>query len=244
MKLEIKTLAASLMVAAPVIAGEAPKATEVVSESPSVFSGKLVAGYSSSYEFRGVDFGDHLVDVCLSTGFDLGNDVELGLGTWYGSLVQDDYTELNLVADVTKSFGAFELGAGYTYYYFGESGAKAHEVGLFGSYQIVPAVAWNLGGYYDFETEGTYIETSLAAETQCLIWDRLTWAAEIGVAYNVDYYVDGDGFNHSFLEISAPITLTDNATLTPFIRGTLAMDVLEDSEDDLLIGGVSLAVTF
>lgn len=247
MKITSRILSASVLPALAVstsFAGEAPvKEPMMVEEAAPMFSSELGVNYASTYEFRGVDFGEHLVDVTLGTEVALADGLSLSAGAWYASLVQEDYTELNLFTSLNKTFGDFTLGLGYTYYYFGADGANANEVNVTGSYAICDSVSLDGGAFYDFETEGYYFVT--AATYSTAISGPVSFDATAGVAYNIDYYIDGDGFNNAFLQFAFPIALTETATLTPYVRGSLAMDALEDAgEDDLLIGGVSLAVTF
>ena len=61
--------------------------------------------------------------------------------------------------------------------------------------------------------------------------------------YGDDYY-GVDGFNNFDLRIGLPIAVGD-ATLTPYIAGSIAVDALEDAGgEDELYGGVSLSLSF
>ena len=247
MKITSRILSASVLPALAVstaLAGEAP-VTEpaIVEEATPMFSSELGVNYASTYEFRGVDFGEHLVDVDLSTEIALAEGLSLSAGAWYASLVQDDYTEFNLYTSLNKTFGDFTLGLGYTWYYFGADDADASEVNITGSYAIRESISLDGGAFYDFETEGYYFVTAATFSTE--LAGPVSFEANVGVSYNIDYYVDGDGFNNAFLQLAFPIALTETATFTPYVRGSLAMDVLDDAgNDDLLIGGASLTVTF
>lgn len=247
MKITSRILSATVLPALAVstaLAGEAP-VTEpvVVEEATSMFSSKLGVNYASTYEFRGVDFGDHLVDATLATDIALAEDLSLSVGAWYASLVQDDYTELNLYTSLNKTFGDFTVGVGYTWYYFGSADVDANEVNLTASYAITDSLKLNGGAFYDFETEGYYFVTAATYAQE--LAGPVSLEATAGIAYNIDYYVDGDGFNNAFVQLAFPIALTETATFTPYVRGSLAMDVLEDAgQDDLVIGGASLTVTF
>lgn len=247
MKITSRILSASVLPALAVstaFAGEAPMAEPMmVEEAAPMFSSELGVNYASTYEFRGVDFGDNLVDVALGTEIALADGLSLSAGAWYASLVEDDYTELNLFTSINKSFGDLTVGLGYTYYYFGSDGANANEVNLTASYAITDAISLDGGAFYDFETEGYYLVTAATYSTE--ISGPVSFEATAGLSYNIDYYVDDSGFNNAFLQLALPIALTDTATLTPYVRGSLAMDVLDDAgEDDLVIGGASLTVTF
>lgn len=246
MKITSRILSASMIPALAVstaFAGEAPVAPPVVEETTSMFSSELGVNYASTYEFRGVDFGDNLVDVTLGTEVALSDTLSLGLGAWYASLVDEDYTELNLATSLNKTFGDLTVGVGYTWYYFGSADVDANEVNLTASYAVTDAISLDAGAFYDFETEGYYFVTAASYSTE--ISGPLSFEATAGVSYVIDYYLDGDGFNNAFVQLGFPIALTETATLTPYVRGSLALDVLEDTgADDLVVGGASLTVTF
>ena len=63
-------------------------------------------------------------------------------------------------------------------------------------------------------------------------------------------YTDGwlmpmlQGFNVVDLRLSAPIQITGQVTLTPYIGAVFPLEALEEAHDNKLTGGVSLSVTF
>lgn len=233
------------------VAAKSPKApiSPVVEEDDSLgFS--LAVGYDSKYIFRGVDFGDHLVWTSLTVPIKLTDKLTFTFAPWYGNIADGEYDELDVVAGFTYDLGFATVGLGYTWYYFPFSSFDTSEpnvtiqscLGELGACKI----NWFAGAFCDFEAdggdEGWYFETGLNTTIQ--ITDAISLVPEARVTYGKDYY-GVDGFNNVLLKLGAPIALTKTATLTPYIAGSIVLEGLDDiGQDDELIGGVSLTVTF
>ena len=234
---------AVLIALSPANAGEvaAPKGGGFDTQEPFSLGAEVSVGYDSSYIFRGVDFGDNLVWGDVNIGVPLSDGVDLTLGAWYASLADDDYDELNVYGGVSFDLGAFTLGAGLTWYYFPSGGGDVIEPGASIGTSVGP-VDLSLGYYFDESVDGHYLE--LAAESTIELTDTLALVPGISISYGDDYY-GVSGFNNVGLSLALPIALTDTATLTPYIAGSIAIDALEDNgEDDHVYGGISLSVSF
>lgn len=235
---------AALFAATSLVAG--PKGT-IIDPGPEPYTPasdelgfELSAGYDTTYIFRGFDFGDHLVWVGLDWETEVAQDLTLGLGAWYGSLAEDPYTELTLDAGLSYSLGAVTLGAGYTHYFFLQDNEDVPEVG--GTLGFEAGVLdIELGYFYDFEVEGSYLELAIGAEFA--LTDRVALAPGAAVAYNFDYYASGSDWNHIGVSLGLPITLTSTATLTPYVAANFPLDAITD-QSDIVYGGVSLSVSF
>lgn len=220
-------------------AGE-PPAVATMTEAEPVLSGSLAAGYDSMYNFRGVDFGPDAIWAGVDFNMALSDSVGLNVGTWYtgGS---DSLDELDLYAFITTSCGDLDVSVGGTAFFFTEDDSTAQELGVILGYAVGPI---DLGTiyYYDFETEGSYIE--LNAGTTIELNDRVSLELGTGVSYGDDYYGVSGG-NHVFASASLPIAITGTLTLTPYIAHSWAIDSLDDlGEDDHLYGGAALSVDF
>ncbi len=236
---------AALFAATSLVAG--PKGT-VIDSVPAPYEPvsdelgfELSAGYDTTYIFRGVDFGDHLVWVGLDWETEVAQDLSLGLGAWYGSLAEDPYTELTLDAGLSYTVGALTFGAGYTHYFFFQDDADVPEVGATLGFEAGPLDV-ELGYFYDFEVEGSYLE--LAIGTEFALTERVALAPGAAVAYNFDYYTGTNDWNHIGVSLGLPITLTSTATLTPYIAANFPLDAISSTEKDQVYGGVSLSVSF
>ena len=207
----------------------------------------IAVGYDSSYIFRGVNYGDHLITGEVNYGTSLTDQLGLDLGVWYGSLADVDYDELNLLAALSYDAGFATLSVGYTWYYFPRAGAGVSD----STGEVVAGISRDFGFaelglnyYYDHDVfEGHYIE-AVASKTFA-ITDRLSLVPSVSIAYEVDYNTTTDGFSNVGLSLALPYALSDRAVLAPYIAGNLPIDILEDAGvDDEVYGGVSLQVSF
>ncbi|MCB1076248.1 MAG: hypothetical protein KDM64_00345 [Verrucomicrobiae bacterium] len=220
-------------------AGDAKGVTEaVVAEEP--LGGTISAGYMSNYIFYGVDFGSNAV----WTGVDYAvAGTPLNVGVWYinptdGNL--DD--ELDIYASVGQEIAGFDASLTMTGYFFPDSGADAtYELGI-GLERSLGIVDWNATARYDFEVEGYYFETGISKGIA--VADNIELVLSTGISYQIDYFASGGEFNHVYLMASLPIALRSNVTLEPYVAGLFALDAIDDFQDDIVHGGVSLSVSF
>lgn len=227
-----------------------PKAPDPVAPVDDSLGFSLSVGYDSTYIFRGVDFGDHLVWGSLTIPIKLTDKLTFTFAPWYGNIADGGYDELDLAAGFTYDLGFATIGAGYTWYYFPFSEFDTNEpnitinscLGAIGACKI----NWFAGAFCDFEAnngnEGWYFETGL--NTTIPVTDMVSLVPEVRVTYATDYYGQ-DGFNNVLVKLGAPIALTKTATLTPYVAGSIALEALDAiNQDSEFIGGVSLTVTF
>ena len=239
---------AAFLAAAPVKAGTPVEAPPMPEPAPAI-GAEVSVGYDTHYIFRGFNSGENLIWGGVDVGVPLGAEgLSMNLGTWYGSLADDPYDELNLLAGLAYDLGGFELGLGAIWYYYPQGG-DGDGLGIDDAFELGASIGSSfagfdvgLGYYYDFEADGSYIE--LGAEKTFELSDRLGLTLGGVIAYGDDYY-GVSGFNNVGLSLALPIALTDTATLTPYVAGSIAIDALEDNgEDDHIYGGVSLSVSF
>ncbi len=200
-------------------------------------------GYDSKYVFRGVDFGDHSVWASLDYAMPITDSIDFGIGAWYESILDegDSYEELDLLAGLSFAFGSFDAGLGVIWYYFPDDGSDALEIGGSLGTSVGPV---DLGSYvgYDESTDGWYFEAS--AETTIELTDNIALVPGALISY-ADSYYGVSGWNNVGLSLALPIALSDTATVTPYVAGSLAIDsLLAIGEDDHFYGGVALSVTF
>lgn len=213
----------------------------VVAEAP--LGGTISAGYMTNYIFYGVDLGSNAV----WTGVDYTiteTPIPIDVGVWYinptdGNL--DD--ELDVYASVAgPSVAGFDTSVTMTGYFFPDSGADAtYELGL-GVSRSLGVVDFNATARYDFEIEGWYFETGVSKGIA--ISDSLEVVVSTGISYQIDYWSNGGDFNHVYVMASLPIALRSNVTLEPYVAGLFALDAIDNFQDDIIHGGVSLSVTF
>lgn len=236
---------AAALAATPVMAGTPVEPVMPPPAAPGITT-EVSVGYDTKYIFRGFDLGDNLVWGGVDVGVPLTDALSLNVGTWYGSLADDAYDELNVLGGLSYDAGNFELGLGLIWYYFPQ-GVLGNDLGYDDSLELgasigmtLGVVDFGLGYYYDFELDGSYIE--LGAETVIELSDRVGLVPAAMVSY-ADSYSGINGWNSVGVSLSLPIALTDNAVLKPYIAGTWGIDS-GDYQPDEVYGGVSLAVTF
>lgn len=246
--MKIKNITASaagvLLTASFAYAGEmaAPKApVEFDTQEPFSLGAEVSVGYDSKYVFRGVDFGDNLIWADVNFAVPVTDTVEFTLGTWYASLADTDYDELNVYTGLSADLGAVSVGVGLTYYYFPTGGSDIWEPGANIGTSVGP-IDLSLGYYYDTDVSGSYLE--LAGESTIEITDTIAIVPGASISWADDYY-GVSGFNNVGASLALPISLTDTATLTPYVAASWAIDKLSDTgEGDHYYGGVALSVSF
>ena len=94
----------------------------------------------------------------------------------------------------------------------------------------------------EHEIEGWYFDAGISKDIG--VTDALEVVVSAGISYQIDYYAFGGDFNHVYVAASLPISLTDTATLEPYVAGLFALDAIDDIQDDIIHGGVSIGVSF
>ena len=209
-------------------------------------TGSLDFGYDSMYNFRGVDFGPDAIWAGIDLNTPLTDTLGLNFGAWYinptGSIDGSHATdELDLYAFLTTTLGDLEVAVGGTAFFFTEAGTDAQEMGFTLGYSL-GVVDLGTAYYYDFTTEGHYIELNGGSSIE--ISDKLSLELTTGISYGEGYY-GVSGFNHVFVGAALPFQITESLSLSPYIAHTWSIDSLEDlGEGDHLYGGASFSVSF
>ena len=242
--MKLKALVASIGVFAlsAANAGE-PAAKEVcVTEEP--IGATISTGYMTNYIFYGVEFAEHGV----WTGIDYTIDalpIPVDVGLWYinGIEAPGGYDELDLYASVAgPSIAGFDTSVTFTAYLFPELGnGHTYEVAL-GASRSLGIIDFAGSARYDFEIEGWYFDVDFSKAFD--ITDNVALVASAGVGYTIDYFSQGSAFNHAYAQLSLPIALRSNVTLEPYVAGLFALDAVDDFQDDVVHGGVSLSIDF
>ena len=200
---------------------------------------EVSVGYDTDYMFRGVNLGEDLLwsDVNVSTT--LTDGLDLGVGAWYANVADDaGNDELDIYAGLSTSMGDISLDLGATYYYYPDpvAGEGTLEFGVgFGT--SVGPFDLSLGLYYDIDLEAAYYE--VGAATSFDLTD--TMAVDVGGAIG---NADGDTLTALTFTIGVPITLSDSASLSPYVGVNIPVDDFEDLFDDDIYSGLSLTVGF
>lgn len=257
-RIQAATILGSLTLAASSFAGSAPigKAPMTMPPAPAPDGGifesvgaTVDVGYDTHYFFRGFLLSEQNVWGQVALSVPLGEKLALGLGAWYTSSADISYDELDLNAGLTYDAGFLNVGVGYTHYEYpdGSSGEgngfdSAEEVGLTLS-KGLGLVNLAAGYYYDFETEGSYMEFGIDAPIA--VTENFSVVPAALISYGDGYYSEDSGFQHVKLAVSFPVKLTSKATLTPYVAYNLDLDTTgEFNTNDDIYGGVKLSVSF
>ena len=211
-------------------------ADEVAAED---IGAEVSVGYDTDYMFRGVNLGQDLLwsDVNVSTS--LSDGLDLGVGAWYANVADDaGNDELDIYAGLSTSMGDMSVDLGATYYYYPDptAGEGTLEFGI-GLGTSAGPIDLSLGLYYDIDLEAAYYE--VGAATSFDLTD--TMAVDVGGAIG---NADGDTLTALTFTIGVPITLSDSASLSPYVGVNIPLDDFEDVEDDTIYSGLSLTVGF
>tara|TARA_B100000945_G_scaffold4455_1_gene3739 strand:- start:1279 stop:2010 length:732 start_codon:yes stop_codon:yes gene_type:complete len=204
---------------------------------------EVSVGYDTDYIFRGANLGQDLLwsDVNVSTS--LSDGLGLNIGAWYANPTDAGDDELDIYAGVSTDLGGMSLDLGTTYYYYpGATGSNTLEFGAaLGT--SVGAFDVSLGIYHDIDTENTYVE--LGAGTSFDLTDNISLDLGASIGNNQDEVVGGqaDGLTAVTITVGAPIGLTDNASLTPYLGINAGLDDNQDAGDEIF-SGISLSVGF
>ena len=226
----------ALLALVPAVAGDHAAAGEDLGAEVSV-------GYDTDYIFRGANLGQDLLwsDVNVSTS--LSDGLGLNIGAWYANPTDAGDDELDIYAGVSTDLGGMSLDLGTTYYYY--PGATSDNTLEFGAAvgTSVGAFDVSLGVYHDIDTENTYVE--LGAGTSFDLTDNISLDLGATIGNNQDEVVGGqaDGLTAVTITVGAPIGLTDNASLTPYLGINAGLDDNQDAGDEIF-SGISLSVGF
>ena len=200
---------------------------------------EVCVGYDTDYMFRGVNLGQDLLwsDVNVSTS--LSDGLDLGVGAWYANVADDaGNDELDIYAGLSTSMGDMSVDLGATYYYYPDptAGEGTLEFGI-GLGTSAGPIDLSLGLYYDIDLEAAYYE--VGAATSFDLTD--TMAVDVGGAIG---NADGDTLTALTFTIGVPITLSDSASLSPYVGVNIPLDDYEDEFGDDIYSGLSLTVGF
>ena len=136
---------------------------------------------------------------------------------------------------------ALDLGTTY-YYYPGATGGNTLEFGAaLGT--SVGAFDVSAGLYHDIDTDNTYIELGIGTSVDLSDSLSLDIGATVGNNQNEVIGGQAEGLTALTLTVGAPIGLSDNASLTPYVGINVGLDD-NDGADDEIFSGISLSVGF
>lgn len=222
-----------------------------IAPAPPLFGVEVAVGYDTHYMFRGVNYGEDSVWGLIEVALPIIPGVDLAVGAWYQDPQSaapenpDREDELDLYATLGAEVAPGIYGwVGYYHYLFPEAGnGSTNEVTAGVEFALLnELLTVSVEAFYDIDIEGWYFMPTASHTIPVSDFLSIEFGAAIG--YQVDYYRDGGDWNDVRAFAKAPISLTENVTLEPYIAHSWALDAIEDFQDDELYGGVSLSVKF
>lgn len=204
---------------------------------------EIHTGYTSEYIFRGIDFGDDLVEVGVDMATEY-NGLGLSAGAWYGSFsagpADQDFDELDLYGEVSKDLGYFTGAIGYIWYNnTRQLGDDAQEV-YFSVAQSYYGLDVSLTYFWDIETDNNgYTELGIGKGFE------LSPCVTLNTGVVLSYLWESNDFAHLAVKVGIDWAFTETATLSPFIAASFELeDGYNGAGDDELVAGSMLSVSF
>ncbi len=219
-----------------------------VQECAPCFEGSAYVGAHSDYVFRGAHLGAELVDAGVDVSTSAWG-LDLAAGAWYGSYTNSagiNEDEINLFAELSKDLGFARLTTGYIWYNVDGGPDFTDDVAevYFGlSKDLAYGLSTSLTYFLDASGELSSDEgdndgySQLSVSKSDIILEGLTLNNDLG------YLVERGRLSYNTTSLSYDVSITDHATLSPYLAHTWSLNGLRD-EKNRFFGGVSLSVGF
>jgi len=203
------------------------------------------AGYASSYNYRGVDYGQHAGEAEGAMKAPVG---DVGVFTLGGRYIGtgESFNEGQAFSEFQIPLGPAAAFLGYRYFTNDGQDELAmdtdnrHEIGAMLRSRFF-SVDFSFGYFYDTGHEGHYTELSGAKAWALAPLVHIRASAK--ASYGFDYQFEGSGFNHFQTSLELPIDLSESVELSPFVTAVVPGSDLS-TQDDAVVGGMNLKVSF
>lgn len=246
-------IALTALVAGSAFAGTSAPAP-VAADKPA-FTGSLAVGYANEYIFRGAEYGDDLVEACLTLGTEW-KGVTLTGCAWYGSVgssrllqgaadAPSHYDELDLSIEAAKDLGFATAKIGYVWRHY--DALKFTQAPDFNEYKTIDDQQEIYFGLsrdlaYGINASLTYfwdIEYDLSGYTELGFKKtfELCPKTSLELASTTGYLMEEDQLTHTQLLASLNYKLTENATLTPYVGVSIELDEADNAYANFNVPG-------
>ena len=210
----------------------------------------ISAGYTSEYNFRGVDNGDDLFDATIevSGSGSLGGlgDIDWGAGLWLAAFGDND-NEMDIYMSASKSLSDnLDLTVGVTNYsYYGGAAATSDDLEPYVSVGTsLGGISLGAGAYFN-EGGGNphdiYWEITAGYEMELSSLGTLGLSGVIG---HFDDVAADEEDTYYGISASLSIAVSDSITVTPHITHLIDTKDADDGDDDETFAGVSVSFGF
>ncbi|MGJ8656965.1 MAG: TorF family putative porin [Akkermansiaceae bacterium] len=232
----------SASIASPALAGDFSAPIETVAPANEMFS--FGAGYHSTYLFRGINFGDDMVDASLEATTTLGC-FDLTAGIWTANVInpgQNTDLETDVYLNASKDLGFATLDVGYILYYFDRATSTNTQEVYLGLSKEVAGFGLSATYYYDFDQfDVSYLELGVERSFAIGALGELDAALAIGIN------PEDSEFTHAQATISKSIELNSAVSLTPYVSYSYAIEDVDSNgtvRDDEFVAGASIGFSF
>lgn len=218
----------------------APAAVPADGKAPAAISGSFSAGYDSRYVLYGYRLDRDLYRGDLYLSRPVHETLTLWAGSWYGYLQDGSYNELDLYTGADwLAAENFTLGAGYSLFNYLEVPFSDDPINSeFTVYAIRPLgpVTLTLRDHIDLAADGQLLRGIAGYGRNLPLGMSLKFDAEAG--YGFRYYNEANGWQYAQFKFALSRPIAKSLSATAFIARSLALDTLEDfEEDDTFYGG-------
>ncbi len=205
--------------------------------SADVFS--FTAGYHSTYLWRGINFGDEMVDWGVEATKSFGS-FDLTAGVWAAEVLTLDHgagdSEVDFYVGASKDLGFATLELGYIYYYFSSgTSANTQELSL-GLSKEIAGTSFSITYNKDIDlTDNSYIELGV---------ERSLFVVDAAVAVGFD--VEESELTHAQITLSKSFNLNSAVTATPYAAYSYAFEDMigTTARENEFVAGVSIGFSF
>nr|MBR9809968.1 hypothetical protein [bacterium] len=253
------------------VAGASQASADVESLIGSEVSGEISAGWDSRYFYRGLWFGDETTWTNASFSKELASNLTGSVNLFYTDVMDDalSYSEGNIGAALSYDLGCGTLDLGFVHFRFYDGFAgtarggvrgtgiagndEANELNLTYSQDILGGFSGHVLIGRDLTIDGTYGEIGVSKSYELSESVGLDFSLTAGYSLDSYYTFDGDesdDWTHVLISLALPMTLTETASLTPYVSANISKDARDttnsgaDRGDTEVYYGASLAISF
>ena len=253
------------------VAGASQASADVESLIGSEVSGEISAGWDSRYFYRGLWFGDETTWTNASFSKELASNLTGSVNLFYTDVMDDalSYSEGNIGAALSYDLGCGTLDLGFVHFRFYDGFAgterggvrgtgiagndEANEFNLTYSQDLFAGFSGHVLVGRDTTIDGTYGELGVSKSWEVCEGVGLDFSLTAGYSLDSYYTFDGDDpedWTHVLIGVALPMTLTETASLTPYVNVNISKDSRDPTNsgvgrgDDEVYFGASLAVSF
>jgi hypothetical protein len=237
---------AALLTTGSVFAEEDSQTKTALEESGNKLSSTLTLGYDSQNILYGYRSGHSLWHADIWLVYQLNNKLFLNGGSWLGIQFDGKYRELDGYLGLDYALtDAIIVGLQYSLYGYlevpFETSDEVSEYAAHISYWGANC-SLQLRNQYDREAKGSLIRIIGGYTTPLL--EKLSLKLDAEAGYALEYFIEGNLWNHALLKVTLPYQVSDSFSVEPFIAHSIPLAAIDSFENDETYGGINASFTF